>query len=257
MEHATIIGAGLAGCEAAWQLAIRGVRVELYDMKPRRLSPAHKSAGFAELVCSNSLRAADLSCAPGLLKEEMRLFNSLIIRCADQTRVAAGGALAVDREVFCSAVTDAIKNHPLIEVHCAQIDSIPSDGDVIVATGPLTDGTLAQNISEFFGGSEYLHFYDAAAPVISLDSVDMSSAFIASRYGKASAESADDGDYINCPMNESEYRLFVHELANAEQSEVHGFEDKLVFEGCMPVEVMARRGEDTLRHGAILRRASA
>lgn len=245
MDKVTVVGAGLAGCEAAWQLAKRGVSVELIEMKPSKKSPAHKSDDFCELVCSNSLRGADLSCAPGLLKEEMRRLNSLIISCADRTKIPAGGALAVDREGFAKSVTEEIAKTPYINIVSREVNEIPKDEFCIIATGPLTDGLLAEDIKNFFGG-DYLHFFDAAAPVITIESVNMSSAFKASRYDKGES---DEGDYINCPLNKDEYDAFVTELVKAEEAPVHGFEDSGVFEGCMPVEVMARRGIDTLRHG--------
>ena len=242
MNHTvTVVGAGLAGSEAAWQLARRGIAVELWEMKPLEMTPAHHSEGFAELVCSNSLRGAGLATAPGLLKEELRRAGSLIMEAADATAVPAGGALAVDREAFSAYITEKIKNHPLITVKAGRVDDIPA-GPCIMATGPLTDGKLAENIDAMFGG-EPMHFYDAAAPIVSFASIDMESAYFASRYGKGTA------DYINCPMNKEQYLAFVEELKTAKEAPVHGFEDKAVFEGCMPVEVMARRGEDTLRYG--------
>ena len=236
-----VIGAGLAGSEAAWQLANRGIEVELYEMRPVKKSPAHHTGDFAELVCSNSLRGAGLATAPGLLKEELRRAGSLIMEAADATAVPAGGALAVDREAFSAYITEKIKNHPLITVHEGRVDDIPA-GPCIMATGPLTDGLLAENIDKLFGG-EPMHFYDAAAPIVSFTSIDMESAYFASRYDKGTA------DYINCPMNKEQYLAFVEALKTAKEAPVHGFEDKAVFEGCMPVEVMARRGEDTLRFG--------
>ena len=242
MNHTvTVVGAGLAGSEAAWQLARRGIKVDLWEMKPREMTPAHHSEGFAELVCSNSLRGAGLATAPGLLKEELRRAGSLIMEAADATAVPAGGALAVDREAFSAYITEKIKNHPLITIHEGRVDDIPA-GPCIMATGPLTDGALAENIDKLFGG-EPMHFYDAAAPIVSFASIDMESAYFASRYDKGTA------DYINCPMNKEQYLAFVEELKTAKEAPVHGFEDKAVFEGCMPVEVMARRGEDTLRFG--------
>ena len=242
MNHTvTVVGAGLAGSEAAWQLARRGIRVDLWEMKPREMTPAHHAAGFAELVCSNSLRGAGLATAPGLLKEELRRAGSLIMEAADATAVPAGGALAVDREAFSAYITEKIKNHPLITIHEGRVDDIPA-GPCIMATGPLTDGKLAENIDKLFGG-EPMHFYDAAAPIVSFASIDMESAYFASRYDKGTA------DYINCPMNKEQYLAFVEALKTAKEAPVHGFEDKAVFEGCMPVEVMARRGEDTLRFG--------
>ncbi|MBR4992331.1 MAG: methylenetetrahydrofolate--tRNA-(uracil(54)-C(5))-methyltransferase (FADH(2)-oxidizing) TrmFO [Clostridia bacterium] len=242
MNHTvTVVGAGLAGSEAAWQLARRGINVELWEMKPHEMTPAHHSAGYAELVCSNSLRGAGLATAPGLLKEELRRAGSLIMEAADATAVPAGGALAVDREAFSAYITEKIKNHPRITVREGRVDDIPA-GPCIMATGPLTDGVLAENIDKLFGG-EPMHFYDAAAPIVSFASIDMESAYFASRYDKGTA------DYINCPMNKEQYLAFVEALKTAKEAPVHGFEDKAVFEGCMPVEVMARRGEDTLRFG--------
>ena len=237
-----VVGAGLAGCEAAWQLAQRGVQVELLEMKPAKMSPAHHSAGFAELVCSNSLRGDRLENAVGLLKEELRRVGSLILRCADATRVEAGGCLAVDREGFSAAITEIIRNHPNITVIPGEVTEMP-EPPFIIATGPLTSDALSEAIGKYFGAGVYLNFFDAAAPLVTAESVDMDKAWFASRYDRGSA------DYINCAMNAAEYRAFVQELANAEEAPVHGFEDKLVFEGCMPVEVMARRGEDTLRFG--------
>ena len=241
MNEVTVIGAGLAGSEAAWQLAIRGIPVRLVEMKPKKMTPAHVSPFFAELVCSNSLRSDELTNAVGLLKEELRRMGSLIMLCADAHRVAAGGALAVDREGFARAVTEHIRFHPLIRVVEEEITDFP-DGDVIVATGPLTSDAFAETILRRTG-SEGLHFYDAVAPIVSLESVDMGSAFRASRYDKGTA------DYINCPMTEEEYTAFWRELISAREAAVHGFDDAGVFEGCMPVEVMARRGVDTLRYG--------
>ncbi len=242
MDPVTIIGAGLAGSEAAWQLARRGIPVRLVEMRPGAATPAHHTAYFGELVCSNSLRAAALTNAVGLLKEEMRRLDSVIMACADAHSVPAGGALAVDRMGYAAAVTETVRNHPLIEVVEERIDAIPEDGIVIIATGPLTDGALAEDIERFCGG-EGFHFYDAAAPIVSKDSLDMSVVYRASRYGKGEAA------YLNCPMNEEEYKAFQQALASAETAEVHGFENKKVFEGCMPIEVMAQRGEDTMRFG--------
>ena len=242
MNHTvTVVGAGLAGSETAWQLARRGIQVDLWEMKPREMTPAHHSGGFAELVCSNSLRGAGLATAPGLLKEELRRAGSLIMEAADATAVPAGGALAVDREAFSAYITEKIRNHPLVTIHEERVDHIPA-GPCIIATGPLTDGLLAENIDKLFGG-EPMHFYDAAAPIVSFASIDMESAYFASRYDKGTA------DYINCPVNKEQYLAFVEALKTAREAPVHGFEDKAVFEGCMPVEVMARRGEDTLRFG--------
>ena len=236
----SVIGAGLAGSEAAWQLAQAGVPVRLYEMKPGKKSPAHVSNDFAELVCSNSFRSDELTNAVGLLKEELRRLDSIIMRCADDSRVPAGGALAVDRDGYARKVTQAIRSHPNIEVIEKEVTALP-DGEVIVATGPLTEGALGDAINAICPGS--LHFYDAAAPIVTLDSVDMESAYFASRYGKGSA------DYVNCPMTREEYLAFWQALCTAEEAPVHGFDDGGVFEGCMPVEVMARRGEETLRFG--------
>ena len=244
MQNVTVIGAGLAGCEAAWQLAQRGISVTLREMKPARMTPAHHSAGFAELVCSNSLRSDQLENAVGLLKEELRRCGSLILRCADETRVEAGGALAVDRMGFSDAVTRAIRSHPNITVVEGEVTEIP-EGEVIVASGPLTSDALFAAISRLLPGGKYLNFYDAAAPIVTFDSVDMDHAFFASRYDRGTA------DYINCPMTQEEYLAFWRELCAAQEAEVHGFEDSSVFEGCMPVEVMARRGEQTLCYGPL------
>ena len=238
-----VIGAGLAGSEAAWQLAQRGLKVTLYEMKPNKKSPAHHADTFAELVCSNSLRADGIANAVGLLKEELRRLNSLIMECADATRVEAGGCLAVDREGFSKMVTDKIRNHPNITVVEEEITQVP-EGPVIIATGPLTSDALSESIGKYFG-QDYLHFFDAAAPLVTAESVDMEKAWWQSRYDKGTA------DYVNCAMNKEEYQAFWKELINAQEAEVHGFEDKNVFEGCMPVEVMARRGEDTLRFGPL------
>lgn len=240
----TVIGAGLAGCEAAWQLAERGISVTLCEMKPHKMSPAHTSEYFAELVCSNSLRGAGLENAVGLLKEELRRLGSIILRAADATRVEAGGALAVDRHGFAAYVTDAIRNHPNITVVDGEVTELP-EGEVIVATGPLTSDALAEHLQGLFGGDSTLHFFDAAAPLVTYESIDMNRAWFASRYDKGTA------DYINCALNEEEYRAFWQELCSAEEATVHGFEDKNVFDGCMPVEVMARRGEDTMRYGPL------
>ena len=246
MMQATVIGAGLAGSEAAWQLACRGIEVRLLEMKPRQKSPAHKMDTFAELVCSNSFRSGELTNAAGLLKEELRRLGSLIVACADATQVDAGGALAVDRQAFSHLVTQRLRQHPRIHIEEEQVDAIPESGHVIVATGPLTEGPLAQNMMEWLGEEEALSFYDAAAPIVSGASLDMDKAYFASRYGKGTGL-----DYINCPMDKEQYLAFWQELCQAEEAPVHGFEDKRVFEGCMPVEVMARRGEDTLRFGPL------
>ena len=243
-QTVTVAGAGLAGSEAAWQLAERGIHVRLYEMKPEKMTPAHHSPNFAELVCSNSLRSDELTNAVGLLKEELRELGSLVMRCADAHRVAAGGALAVDREGFSAAVTEAISSHPNIEVIAEEVTDIPA-GEVIVASGPLTSDVLAEKLAALSGEDAPLHFFDAAAPIVTLESVDMDSAFYASRYDKGTA------DYVNCPMTRDEYLAFWQALCAAEQAPVHGFDDGGVFEGCMPVEVMARRGEDTLRYGPL------
>lgn len=237
-----VIGAGLAGSEAAWQLANRGIEVALYEMKPKKMTPAHHSEDFAELVCSNSLRGDRLENAVGLLKEELRRCGSLILACADATRVEAGGCLAVDRGGFSRMVTEKIRNHPNITVISEEITEVP-EGPVIVATGPLTSDALSEAIGYYFGETGYLHFFDAAAPLVSAESIDMNLAWWQSRYDRGTP------DYINCAMNKEQYEAFVRELVNAEEAPVHGFEDKNVFEGCMPVEVMARRGVDTLRYG--------
>ena len=238
-----VIGAGLAGCEAAWQLAQRGIPVMLYEMKPKKMSPAHHSENFAELVCSNSLRGDKLENAVGLLKEELRRMDSLIIACADRTRVEAGGCLAVDRHGFSALVTEKIKNHPNITVIEEEITCVP-EGPVIIATGPLTSDDLSKAIGEYFG-ADYLRFFDAAAPLVTAESIDMDKAWWQSRYDRGTP------DYINCAMDKAEYEAFIQELTTAQEAEVHGFEDKKVFEGCMPVEVMARRGFDTLRYGPL------
>ena len=242
MTAVKVIGAGLAGCEAAWQLAERGVQVTLYEMKPQKMSPAHHSADFAELVCSNSLRGDKLENAVGLLKEELRSAGSLIIACADETRVEAGGCLAVDRTGFSGLITHKIRNHPNIQIIEGEVMEVP-EPPFIIATGPLTSDALSQAIGAYFGENSYLNFYDAAAPLVTAESVDMEKAWFASRYDRGNA------DYINCGMEKQAYLDFVRELRAAEEAPVHGFEDKKVFEGCMPVEVMARRGDDTLRYG--------
>ena len=243
--NVTVIGAGLAGSEAAWQLAQRGFRVTLREMKPEKMSPAHHSSAFAELVCSNSLRGAGLENAVGLLKEELRRLGSIILEAADATRVEAGGALAVDRHGFAEYVTRALRGHPNITIEEGEVTELP-EGEVLVATGPLTSDALADHLAKLTGGEEAaLHFFDAAAPLVSFESIDMSRAWFASRYDKGTA------DYVNCAMEKEEYLAFWRELCAAQEAEVHGFEDKNVFEGCMPVEVMARRGEDTLRYGPL------
>ena len=243
-NHATVVGAGLAGSEAAWQLAQRGIRVDLIEMRPAKSGPAHHTGRFAELVCSNSLRGDRLENAVGLLKEELRRMGSLILECAEATRVEAGGALAVDRDGFSSLVTEKIRNHPNITVKTAEETEIP-DGPVIIATGPLTSDAMSEAIGKYFGETEYLHFFDAAAPLVTAESIDMDLAWWQSRYDRGNA------DYINCAMDREQYDAFLRELIAAEEAPVHGFEDKNVFEGCMPVEVMGRRGYDTLRYGPL------
>ena len=243
MNHVKVIGAGLAGSEAAWQLAQRGIQVELIEMKPHKKSPAHHTDTFAELVCSNSLRGDRLENAVGLLKEELRRLDSIIIQCADATRVEAGGCLAVDRHGFSRMVTEKLRSHPNITVREEEVTQVP-EGPVIIATGPLTSDALSDAIGAYFG-KNYLHFFDAAAPLVTLESVDMEKAWWQSRYDRGTA------DYINCAMNKEEYEAFMHELLAAETAEVHGFEKNNVFEGCMPVEVMASRGFDTLRFGPL------
>lgn len=240
----TVIGAGLAGCEAAWQLAERGFEVRLVEMKPTKMTPAHHSADFAELVCSNSLRGDRLENAVGLLKEELRRLKSLILTCAEANRVEAGGALAVDRYGFSGMVTEKIRSHPKITVVEEEVTKIP-EAPVIIATGPLTSDAMSAAIQDYFGGQKYMSFFDAAAPLITFESIDMEKAWFASRYDRG------DADYVNCSMEKDEYIAFVEALKTAEEAPVHGFEDKHVFEGCMPVEVMARRGEDTLRYGPL------
>ena len=240
-----VLGAGLAGCEAAWQAAKRGINVKLYEMKPEKKSPAHSYNGFAELVCSNSLRGADVTQGVGLLKEEMRRLGSLIMEAADATAVPAGGCLAVDRYAFSDYITNKIKDCPLIEVIDGEVTELPEDGVCVVATGPLTSDALAEKIADLVGGNR-LSFFDAAAPIVDFSTIDMTKAFFASRYDKGTP------DYINCPMNEEEYKAFYNALITAEEAHLHDFEKGeglKVFEGCMPVEVMASRGEDTLRFG--------
>lgn len=239
-----VIGAGLAGCEAAWQLANRDIDVALYEMKPNKMTPAHHSVDFAELVCSNSLRGDRLENAVGLLKEELRRLDSLILSCAEATRVEAGGCLAVDRGGFSKMVTEKIRSHPRITVVEEEVTRIP-EGPVIIATGPLTSDALSKSIGDYFGETGYLHFFDAAAPLVTAESIDMNLAWWQSRYDRGTP------DYVNCAMNREEYEAFWNALTTAEEAEVHGFEDKNVFEGCMPVEVMARRGFDTLRYGPL------
>ena len=245
MEPVIVIGAGLAGSEAAWQLAQRGIPVELREMKPQKMTPAHHSADFGELVCSNSLRSDQLENAVGLLKEELRRCSSLIMACADAHRVEAGGALAVDRHAFSAAITEKIRSHPNITVVEGEVTEIPAEGNVILASGPLTSEPLSQAIARLFPESKYLNFFDAAAPLVTFESVDMDSAWFASRYDRGTP------DYINCPLTQEEYLAFWQALTTAEEAPVHGFEDAGVFEGCMPVEVMARRGQDTLCYGPL------
>ncbi|WP_088187475.1 methylenetetrahydrofolate--tRNA-(uracil(54)-C(5))-methyltransferase (FADH(2)-oxidizing) TrmFO [Desulfosporosinus sp. FKA] len=244
MQNVTVIGGGLAGSEAAWQLGKRGVKVDLFEMRPAKFTPAHHTEGFAELVCSNSLRAAGLENAVGLLKEEMRRLDSLIMSAADHTMVPAGGALAVDRSLFSKEITERLMEHPNVTVHRQEVRSLPEEGIVVVASGPLTSDDLARDISRLTG-EEALSFYDAAAPIVTYESIDMSKAFWASRYNKGEA------DYLNCPMSQEEYEVFYQELTNAETAEVQGFEQGEVFEGCLPVEVMAKRGIQTLTFGPL------
>ncbi len=247
-KKVSVIGAGLAGCEAAWQLSKAGIAVELFEMKPKKFTPAHKYKGFAELVCSNSLKAERINSAAGLLKEEMRRLGSLTVECAEATKVPAGGALAVDREKFSDMVTEKILSCENITVRCEEVTEIP-DGNVIIATGPLTSGKLAENIGKVCGG--YLSFYDAAAPIVTYNSLEKDKIFFAARYGRG------DDDYINCPFTKEEYISFWNELKNAESAPVHDFDkpkgrdDFTVYEGCMPIEVLAKRGEDTMRYGAM------
>ncbi len=241
-ERVTVVGAGMAGCEAAWQLARRGIPVRLVEMKPVRRSPAHSMDGFAELVCSNSLKAEHLTNASGLLKAEMKKLGSLLLECAEQARVPAGGALAVDREIFSAAATKALSDHPLVEIERRPVEEIPQ-GPAVIATGPLTDAPLAEAIRRE-EGMEALHFFDAAAPIVTAASLDGEKVFHASRWGKG-----DGDDYVNCPLTEEEYRAFWEALVNAERAEVHGFEKDMVFEGCLPVEILAERGYQTLAFG--------
>ncbi|WP_027397495.1 methylenetetrahydrofolate--tRNA-(uracil(54)-C(5))-methyltransferase (FADH(2)-oxidizing) TrmFO [Anaerovibrio lipolyticus] len=246
MDKIIVVGAGMAGSEAAWQAASRGIKVDLYEMRPVKNTPAHKTDLFAELVCSNSLRGAGLENAVGVLKEEMRRLGSVIMEAADATKVPAGGALAVDRLGFSRYITEKVTNHPLINVIHRELEEIPYEDNAvtIVASGPLTEGKLAEKIGELMG-QEYLYFYDAAAPIVTLESIDMTKAWKASRYGKGEAA------YINCPMNKEEYHKFWTELVNSEKAPTHNFEKEKFFEGCMPVEEMASRGEDTLLFGPL------
>ena len=242
----TVIGAGLAGCEAAWQIASKGEAVTLYEMKPKKYSPAHSSEQFAELICSNSFKADRVESAAGLLKEEMRRFHSLLMECADQCRVPAGGALAVDRDRFSSMVTEKIKSNPLIKVVSEEVTELPKEGITVVATGPLTSDTLAEQIVSLCGDS--LSFYDAAAPIVTAESLSMEECFTASRYDKGEGDA-----YINCPMNKEEYEAFYEVLVSAERAPVHDFDvaNPKVYEGCMPIEVLAQRGKDTMRYGPL------
>lgn len=246
MKKIKIVGAGLAGSEAAWQAAQRGIEVELYEMRPEKSTPAHKTAGFAELVCSNSLRGAGMENAVGVLKEEMRRLGSIVMEAADATKVPAGGALAVDREGFSQYITEKVSNHPKVNVIHREIETIPFEDEAvtIIASGPLTAGSLAQDIAARTG-QDYFYFYDAAAPIVTLESVDMTKAYRASRYGKGEAA------YINCPMDQQEYEAFWQELVHAEKTQTKDFEKEIFFEGCMPVEVMASRGENTLLFGPL------
>lgn len=245
MNKITVIGGGLAGCEAAWQIANRGIKTELIEMKPAKKTPAHKSDMLAELVCSNSLKAARVDSAAGLLKAEMRRFNSVCLLAADECSVPAGGALAVDRDDFSRIITDKIKNHPNIKVKTETVTEIPKDGITVIATGPITDGALAEDISKLCEGGN-LSFFDAAAPIVTGESIDMDKAFYASRYGKGT------DDYINCPMNKEEYEAFHNALITAESAPVHGFDRPVnVYEGCMPIEILAKRGEDSIRFGPL------
>ncbi len=242
--NVTVIGAGLAGSECAWQLASRGIQVTLREMKPEKKTPAHETEYFAELCCSNSLRSDQLENAVGLLKEELRRLDSLILSCADATRVEAGGALAVDRHGFARLVTERIAEHPNITVVPGEVTELP-EGEVVIASGPLTSDALAERLQALLGDDSALHFYDAAAPLVSAESIDMEKAWMGSRYDRGTA------DYVNCPMSEEEYEAFWQALTTAREAEVHGFEDQKVFEGCMPVEVMARRGRETLCYGPL------
>ena len=243
-KNVTVIGAGLAGSEATWQLAKRGIHVDLYEMRPKKETPAHETGEFAELVCTNSMRSNQLSNAVGLLKEEMRQLDSLIMKAADKTQVPAGGALAVDRDSFSKYVTDTLRDLDNVTVHEEEITEIPEDGITVIATGPLTSDALAEKIQEF-SGTDSLHFFDAAAPIVAADSIDMDIVYKKSRYDRGEAA------YLNCPMTKEQYEKFAHELINAETAQLHGFEKNDVFEGCMPIEVMAKRGEKTMLFGPL------
>ncbi len=241
----TIIGGGLAGCEAAWQLAIRNIKVKLFEMKPKKFSPAHKSDKLAELVCSNSLRSNQLQSAVGILKEEMRMAGSLIMEAADKNKVPAGKALAVDRQAFSSYITDKILSHPNIEVIREEVTFVPNEGITVIATGPLTSNALSESLKKIIG-EDYLHFYDAIAPIVLAESINMNIAFRGSRYEQGDNR---EGDYINCPLTEEEYKRFITELLNAKKVPLKDFEKAVYFEGCLPIEVMAQRGLNTLRFG--------
>ncbi|MDQ0286849.1 methylenetetrahydrofolate--tRNA-(uracil-5-)-methyltransferase [Desulfofundulus luciae] len=243
-EAVTVIGAGLAGAEAAWQLARRNIPVKLYEMRPHKFTPAHHTGFFAELVCSNSLRAIALENAVGLLKEEMRRLDSLIMACAGKYRVPAGGALAVDREGFARAVTEILESHPLVEVYREEVTDIPPEGIVVLATGPLTSEAMSRSLRDLTG-IEYLYFYDAVAPIVTRDSINFDRVFCSSRYGKG------EGEYINCPMTREEYERFQEALATAERAPRKEFEKEINFEGCLPIEVLARRGKDAMRYGPL------
>lgn len=243
-KNVTVIGGGLAGSEAAWQLAKRGINVDLYEMRPKKMTPAHETSNLAELVCTNSMRSNQLSNAVGLLKEEMRQMDSLIMKAADKTQVPAGGALAVDRDSFSKYVSDTLRGMDNVTIHEEEITEIPKDGITIIATGPLTSDTLAEQIKDF-SGTDSLHFYDAAAPIVAADSIDMNIVYKKSRYDRGEAA------YLNCPMTKEQYEKFAHELIHAEVADVHGFEKDDVFEGCMPIEVMAARGAKTMLFGPL------
>ena len=263
-DYITVIGGGLAGCEAAYQIAKKGIKVKLYEMKPQKYSPAHSNENLAEIVCSNSFKSNLLTNACGLLKEELRKLDSLLIKCADETSVPAGQALAVDREKFAEKVTEKIKENKLIEIYneeVTNIENIAKDGIVIIATGPLTSEDLTEDISKITGENR-LHFYDAAAPIISRESIDFNIAFYGNRYEQEKKKEETEAEwkkrlenqeksYINLPMNKEEYEKFVEELINAEVVTLHEFEKREIFEGCMPVEIMAKRGIDTLRFGPL------
>ena len=244
VNNVIVVGAGLAGSEAAYQLAKRGINVTLYEMKPNKFSPAHKSANFAELVCSNSLKAKEFTTSSGLLKKELELFDSLIMQAANACSIPAGGALAVDREMFSEYITNKLKSFSNIEIINEELTIIPEDKIVIIATGPLSSDDIVKALQKKIN-QEYLYFFDASSPIVTSQSIDMSVAFVGDRYGKG------NGDYINCPMNKQEYLTFYNELINAESVKLHDFENKKVFEGCMPIEVMAKRGEDSIRFGPL------